>query len=168
MRATALPTSVVAGGKFRKIWVKPCSVICGAEAILIRKGILAASAACATEIVLPEIVGADEKRATVTDQALSDDAAIFRFGFGIAVDELDWRTTGFLREYPAEFVSLSRLLSHEGLDAAEVENNADLDWGALRNRDARQNAGAECASPGGKDLPPTDPYVFAHVDPLPV
>ena len=54
MRVTAFATSAVAGGKFRKIWVKPCSVICGADAMLIRNGILAASAACATEIVLPE------------------------------------------------------------------------------------------------------------------
>jgi hypothetical protein len=51
---TALATSTVPGGKLRKIWVKPCSVICGAEAILIKNGIFAASAACATEMVLPE------------------------------------------------------------------------------------------------------------------
>ena len=45
----------------------------------------------------PGIVSADEKRATVPDQALSDDTAIFRFGFCISVDELDWRPPVFLR-----------------------------------------------------------------------
>ncbi len=51
---TALVTSWRASVKLRNTCVKPCSVICGAEPMFTTSGTLAASAACAAEMVAPE------------------------------------------------------------------------------------------------------------------
>ena len=122
--------------------MKPCSVICGAEAMLIRNGIFAASAACATEIVLPESLVPISSVTAFADQALGDDAAVLRLGFGVAVNELHRRPAGLLHDLGAKFVSLAGLLPHEGLHATEIENDTHLDRLVLC--EGRQREGARC------------------------
>ena len=61
-----------------------------------------------------------------------------------------------LPESRTEFVALTRLLPHESLNAAQVEDHVDLYRGTLGQCGARQNTGAKCACSGGEDLPAID------------
>ena len=164
MRATAFATSAVPGGKFRKIWVKPCSVICGADAILIRNENLAGFRRLSDRYGAARIVGADQERAAVTDQALGHNPAVLGLGFGIAIQEFHRRTAGLLDGLGAELVSFAGLLTHEGLDAAEIENDADFRWGALRSADARQNGCSKCSCTGSYNPAAGDGLAFTHAE----
>ena len=62
----------------------------------------------------------------------------------------------------AELVSLARLLPHKGLDATQIQDDADLDGRALRDGTTRQDARAECTGAGREDLATIDRYTLAH------
>jgi hypothetical protein len=58
-------------------------------------------------------------------------------------------------------------LTHKSLNAAQIEDDANFDGGALGDDAAWQNASAEYAGPSGEDLPSIDRNALAHADPLP-
>ena len=116
-----------------------------------RKGIFAASAACATEMVLPESLVPISSVAAVADQTLGDDAAALGLGFRIAVDELHRRAAGLLDDLGAELVALAGLLAHEGLHAGEIENDPDLHGRRLRRQPVWQDGGAQRPCPAGQE-----------------
>jgi hypothetical protein len=112
----------------------------------------------------PRIVGADQERAAVTDQALGDNSAVLGLGFGIAIQEFHRRTAGLLDDFGAELVSFAGLLTHEGLDAAEIENDSDFRWGALRSADAGQNGCSKCSCAGSYNPAAGDGLAFTHAE----
>ncbi len=113
------------------------------------------------------VIGADQQRAAFADQSLGDDAAILWLGFGVAVDEFHRGAASLLDDLGAELVALARLLTHEGLHTAEIENDADLDGsGRLRKNRTRQDARAQRAGAGGEKLAAVYGDAFCHDRPL--
>src|SRR5262249_14378792 len=108
------------------------------------------------------IVGADQERAAVADQALGDHAAALRLRLGVAVDELHRRAAPPFYDLHAEIIALAGLLAHERLDTGEIEDHADLDRRALRHPSVRQNPGAGSAQPRGQQPTSSDDGALGH------